>query len=124
AASTSGLRGRVARIVESTLGQGGLADDQDLLSLGANSLDMIRIVNQLEQEMGVRPRITDLYEDPTIAGLVRMCGGREEARGSNGVAPSDAGDGSVVNAADDPLANRERGLRGDRGELPAIALSM
>ncbi|MFC1718243.1 amino acid adenylation domain-containing protein, partial [Candidatus Poribacteria bacterium] len=42
----------------------------NLLELGANSVDMIRIVNLLDKEMDFRPDMDEFYLNPTLSGLV------------------------------------------------------
>ncbi|MDJ0897297.1 MAG: amino acid adenylation domain-containing protein [Xenococcus sp. MO_188.B8] len=44
--------------------------EDNLLSLGANSLDMVRIGNQLEEEFQSRPRIDELFRLQSIQALV------------------------------------------------------
>jgi len=61
----------IARIVAGALGMERVEPDQNLLELGADSLDLVTIVNHLEREMGFRPKIANLYHQPTIAGLIK-----------------------------------------------------
>jgi amino acid adenylation domain-containing protein len=44
--------------------------DANWFSLGATSIDIIRILNRLEQELSFRPRIDQVYQVPSISGLV------------------------------------------------------
>jgi SagB-type dehydrogenase family enzyme len=60
--------------------------DVNLLSLGATSLDMIRVANRLEKELSFRPKIDEFYADPTVRGLSRAY---ERARTRAPSAPSD-----------------------------------
>ncbi len=45
------------------------AADLDLLALGARSVDLIRLSNLMEDELGFRPTLAALYEAPTVAAL-------------------------------------------------------
>ena len=66
----SGLE-QMRELVSSVLGERTLDDDVSLLEYGATSIDVIRIVNRLDETLGYRPRIGDLYRDLTIVGLSR-----------------------------------------------------
>ncbi len=46
-------------------------EESNLLHLGANSVDMIRIGNELEKEFGIRPRIDEIFKFQTIEALAR-----------------------------------------------------
>jgi amino acid adenylation domain-containing protein len=61
---------RIERIVASVLERNGVEPNQNLLELGADSLDLVAIAGRMDREMGFRPQITDLYYQPTIAGLI------------------------------------------------------
>ena len=63
---------QIAGIVTHVLHLAALEPDADLLSAGANSIDIIRIVNALEREMNFRPQLIDVFRAPTIADLVRL----------------------------------------------------
>ncbi|HEX6292330.1 MAG TPA: condensation domain-containing protein [Herpetosiphonaceae bacterium] len=43
----------------------------NLLDLGANSVEIIRIANRMERELGFRPKLEDFYRSPTVVGLAR-----------------------------------------------------
>jgi amino acid adenylation domain-containing protein len=62
---------QMRELVSGVLGQTKLDAEVSLLEYGATSIDVIRIVNRLDETMGYRPRIGDLYRDLTIAGLTR-----------------------------------------------------
>jgi len=62
---------RIARLVASVIGVDHIEPQASLLDLGANSVDMIRVVNQLESDLGFRPRIDEFYLSPTVVGLAR-----------------------------------------------------
>jgi SagB-type dehydrogenase family enzyme len=67
------LKRRVSRIVERILQFDSLAHDRDLLAMGADSLDFVRIVTQIELETGVHIDFDEVYRQPTIAGITRLC---------------------------------------------------
>jgi acyl carrier protein len=48
-----------------------LDPNTNILSVGANSIDMVRIVNALERELNFRPKLVEFFRSPTIADLVR-----------------------------------------------------
>jgi acyl carrier protein len=62
---------QVAKLVASVLKLDHIDPEMNLLDLGANSVDMIRVVNQLETELSFRPRIDEFYQSPTVASLAR-----------------------------------------------------
>ncbi|HEX8108396.1 MAG TPA: amino acid adenylation domain-containing protein, partial [Kofleriaceae bacterium] len=45
--------------------------EANLLDLGVSSLEMIRIANLLQQELGARPQIDEFYRSPTLHGLAQ-----------------------------------------------------
>ena len=61
---------RVEQIVGRILKIGNIDPQANLLNLGATSLNMISIASALEREMQFRPKISQLYRNPTIAALV------------------------------------------------------
>ncbi len=62
---------QIASVVTRVLGMEILDTEESLLDLGANSIDIIRIMNQLESELNTRPDIAEVFRTPTIAGLAR-----------------------------------------------------
>ena len=64
------VTGRITQIVARILRIGHVEPDANLLNLGADSLNLISIVNALDREMHFRPKISDLYRNPTVAALV------------------------------------------------------
>jgi len=63
----------ITRIVAQVLGATEIAADANLLQLGATSIEMIRIANALDQQLGFRPRMDEFYRDPSINGLTAIC---------------------------------------------------
>ena len=56
----------------------------NLTDLGANSLDMLRIGNLLEQEFGFRPTMQEFFRFPNLAGLANYYERRLAGSGSGG----------------------------------------
>ena len=93
--------------------------ETDLLALGLTSVDAIRLINQLERDLGVRPDVAAFYAAPNLAGLSELCGeALGTADGSPGeeqrafLAATEASDASA-RAAIPPLRPAPRGT-----ELP------
>lgn len=74
----STLRSRVEEIVKTVLALSHVDPEVSLLLLGANSLDMVRIGNQLEQVIGVRPRMDQIFRLQTVNAIANYC---EQQRG-------------------------------------------
>jgi amino acid adenylation domain-containing protein len=73
--AVSPLARRIAALVtEALAGSGidaaGLDPEANLLELGATSLEIIRLANRLEEDLGVRPPVQSFYGAPTLATLV------------------------------------------------------
>jgi amino acid adenylation domain-containing protein len=66
------LIGRIAPIVSAGLKVESLMPDTNLLEAGATSVDIIRIANRLDTDLGFRPDIDRFYRNPTINGLVAL----------------------------------------------------
>lgn len=64
------LIARMTEIVSNVLKIAKIESEVNWFSLGATSIDIIRILNRLEQELNFRPRIDQVYEEPSISGLV------------------------------------------------------
>ncbi|MEE8524254.1 MAG: amino acid adenylation domain-containing protein [Thermoanaerobaculia bacterium] len=118
------LEDRLAQVVASFLAVDDIAPEADLLALGATSVDVIRILNQLERELGVRPDLGTFYEAPTLAGLARLYAAAPAA-----AEPADRQDPAAAFALlRDPDERRSflaalPGLRHDTAERVAVALT-
>ncbi len=66
------LADQIRSIVEETLGLAA-APGENLLRLGATSIDIIRIGNALLRELDFYPSIESVFEDPTVEALARAC---------------------------------------------------
>lgn len=74
ASPAAGVAQQMLGIVESVLERNGIALDNNIFNFGATSIHMMRIVNQLEMELGFRPPIDAFYTDPTVQGLLNAYG--------------------------------------------------
>ena len=63
---------RVSALICEELGYPSLEPNKDLLSFGATSLDLVRIVGRFEKEFGFRPSFQDFFRDTTAAALARL----------------------------------------------------
>jgi amino acid adenylation domain-containing protein len=70
-ASTDDAAGPIAALVSRVLGYP-VGHDDNLIELGADSVSMVRIVNAMERELRFRPRIVDVFRNPTVRGLVNL----------------------------------------------------
>lgn len=59
----------IRSIARALLGIGDLADDEDLLKRGANSLTAIQLIGRIRERFGVDLPMRTLFENPTVAGL-------------------------------------------------------
>ncbi|MGB7922077.1 MAG: condensation domain-containing protein, partial [Pyrinomonadaceae bacterium] len=73
---------KVGLVFEEVLGKKGLDPHDDLLGLGANSLDFIRIAGLLEKQFGFRPEMEELFQLQTIA-EVSSCYEKHMLRNAN-----------------------------------------
>lgn len=79
---------KITQIVAEVLQLESIDLNADLLSLGANSLDMVRIGNQLEKAFKSRPRIDELFRLKSIQALVNYYQKHNKsATGSNSGTP-------------------------------------
>jgi len=86
-AADGGLRAQIARLVARVLEVDSVDPDANLLDMGANSVEMVRIANLLETELGFRPVIEELFRDPTVGGLAAQYERRLDRPGPGEVAP-------------------------------------
>ena len=61
---------RIELIVAGVLKRDHIEPDQNLSDLGADSLDMVTIASLMERDMGFRPKVADMYYQPTITQLI------------------------------------------------------
>jgi pyochelin synthetase len=63
------VEAEVQRLVRGVLKQECMDPDVSLLNYGANSIDMVKIGNQLEKQFGFRPRMDQLFRLQTISAI-------------------------------------------------------
>ncbi len=114
-------------LVAGVLGLRDLDPEVSLLEYGATSIDMIRIVNLIDETLGYRPRIGDLYRDPTVKALTR---GYEQKTNESpsvflqGPAPGPAsGDFIITDPTEREVFKKAlNGLRQFDGNVPSVEL--
>ena len=74
--TVDGIVGDLLQLVDEVLQVGPVDPDADLLALGANSIDLVRIINLVEIRFGFRPNIVDLYRRPTLAEVAHQYASR------------------------------------------------
>ncbi len=127
----SRLGGRIGELVASILKVDRLDPQENLLYLGATSIEMIRIVNLLDRELGFRPRMDAFYRDASVQGLAalyRAHGTREDvtvpARGTARAAtPAAAAAARILDPDEREAFKREQhGVRRDDAGRPSVSL--
>ncbi|MFZ6027918.1 MAG: non-ribosomal peptide synthetase [Chloroflexota bacterium] len=68
----SGITQRLTRLVADVLKLETLDPHADLLQLGANSVDLVRISNVFEETLQFRPPFNEIYQNPSVAGLAQL----------------------------------------------------
>jgi amino acid adenylation domain-containing protein len=120
---------RIGEVVATILKADHVDPKENLLYLGATSIEMIRIVNLLDRELGFRPRMDAFYRDASVQGLAALyrAQGRGEqvpgaARGAV-PAPPPAKGGRILDPDEREAFKRERhGVRRDDAGRPAVPL--
>lgn len=59
-------------LVRQTLHIDDLRSDQSLLDVGATSVDLLQAITRIERATGFRPRVEDVFGEPTVDGMVRL----------------------------------------------------
>ncbi|QUJ76791.1 amino acid adenylation domain-containing protein [Sulfitobacter albidus] len=117
----------IAGIVLRTLGQEKIDPHANLLSLGASSLDIVRISNAVAAAHGFRPPLARFMRSPTLAALITLW--RDSAAVQEAPPSQGAPDPSDGNTIEDETARAafkaaQKGLReidGPRARLPFSA---
>lgn len=68
---TTELAVEITEVIATVLEVDHIDPGADLLSLGANSLHIVRIANSLEKRYGLRPEINQLFTLPTVSALAQ-----------------------------------------------------
>lgn len=79
----------IAGIAADVLEVDRLEPDQDLLRYGANSIDMVRLGNRLEERFGSRPRMDELFRLRTVSDLAKRYGDSASGSGDGQAEPAD-----------------------------------
>ncbi|MEE1886407.1 non-ribosomal peptide synthetase [Pseudomonas carassii] len=112
---------RLVAIVEQVLGRVDIAADANLLSLGATSIDIVRISNALSSELRFRPHVANLLAQPTLLNLLALYRQRQEQSESPSI--------SVDAVLDDPQQRaafkaEQRARRHFASDTPQVALAL
>ena len=109
---------RINALIAEELGQPPLDPAQNLLAVGANSLDLVRIVGRLEKEFGVRPSFQEFFADPTVTALAQLIAQRsgdpaisQASPAAPAVAPRRTAEIIVDPAARERFHREDRGIR-------------
>lgn len=107
---------RVVTLIGNELGHPSLDPNQNLLNIGATSIDLVRIVGRLEAEFGIRPSFQEFFREPTAAALARVVQRRRNAASgvTSGTASSSMAQRRALELIVDPQA-REAFRRENRG---------
>jgi amino acid adenylation domain-containing protein len=112
------MLGRINALIAEELGQPPLDPAQNLLAVGANSLDLVRIVGRLEKEFGVRPSFQEFFADPTVTALARLIAQRaggsmisQASPAAPATTPRRTAEIVVDPAAREQLHREDRGIR-------------
>nr|CAF05649.1 TubD protein [Archangium disciforme] len=84
AAAADPLVERLAALVKEALRLERVEPQDSLLDLGADSVALIRLINRLEAELQFRPRLADIYENPTVQGLATLHQEKTKSQGEGG----------------------------------------
>ncbi len=120
-AQGSGAVERMAGLVSKILPIQGLSAESNLLDLGATSVDLIRLANLLERELGRRPSIDVLYRAPVVREIARLFDDVAPAAAPAAARPSATR--VIVDPEEREAFKRRRpGLRAEVG-LPDVAIA-
>ena len=101
AQAASAVATEVLEAISSIVGLSHVSATQHLLDLGIDSIGMIRLANRLQSNLGLRPKIGDLYRMTSIAELISWC--ESESRPSHRpAAPTKTSDASILPLITDP----------------------
>jgi amino acid adenylation domain-containing protein len=84
----------VTRLIDEVVLLDGLTADVNLFSVGATSIDIIRIVNALESCCGTRIEFEAILANPTVKGIVDWYAHHSRQRADAGPEPSNAAGGA------------------------------
>ncbi|MFB4390722.1 MULTISPECIES: amino acid adenylation domain-containing protein [unclassified Pseudomonas] len=111
---------RLVAIVQEVLGLPAIAADANLLSLGATSIDIVRISNALARELQLRPHVAQLLGQPTLLNLLDMYRQRPQA-----VDPAPVSEEVLEDSAQrERFKAEQHGRRTFAGDAPQVALAL
>ncbi|MGY2196583.1 amino acid adenylation domain-containing protein [Pseudomonas gingeri] len=118
---------RLVAIVEALLKRDGIGGHANLLSLGATSIDIVRISNALSAELQFRPHLAQLLAQPTLANLLELY--RRSLENQALVSRVQPPLAQTVEVIEDPQLRQqfkadEHGRRRFSRPLPAVALAL
>ncbi|MCF5706401.1 amino acid adenylation domain-containing protein [Pseudomonas syringae] len=91
---------RLVAIVQEVLKRAAISADANLLSLGATSIDIVRISNALSSELHFRPNVAHLLAQPTLLNLLALYRlSRAHIQAQSGQLQSNQGQSSTVSDA-------------------------
>lgn len=66
------LARQVLAVISAEMSMPQLTATENLMHVGASSIDMIRLANRFEEEFGFRPNLPDFFRNPTVLGLAEL----------------------------------------------------
>lgn len=116
------LVAKIGGIIAAMLGIDRIEPDEDLVNIGATSVDVVRIANRLEEEFGERLDIAQFYQQPTVDGLAAFYG--TQRRGGVEPVSGVTEDAAMLldPAAREAFKKTRPGLRHDLDGLAPVAL--
>jgi amino acid adenylation domain-containing protein len=72
------LKMRIAAVIEETLGVEHIGSNENLFTLGAHSLLMVRLKSRLDTVLGCELGVLDLFQNPTVNGIAEIIGGEPQ----------------------------------------------
>ena len=82
----------MARLFGEVLGGEEVGVEDDFFDLGGNSLVAVQLIALVRKQLQVKLPMRSLFEEPTVAGLVRLI---EQARDGGAAAEPDDADGAI-----------------------------
>lgn len=67
---TTHLIAQMSELIATELGVETVDPDANLMNLGADSVDIVRIANKIEAKFGFQPSLAEFFHDPTVRALV------------------------------------------------------
>ncbi|PQO37850.1 non-ribosomal peptide synthetase [Bremerella cremea] len=64
------LAEKIGRLIGETLGLPAIGPNDNLLDLGADSIEIVRVAMRIEEECGIRVSFPELFQSPTISSIV------------------------------------------------------